>query len=70
MYTILDYLARYPQTLGVAELAEILDCTGRTAAQLCRDNYIVAARVAGKWSIHRDDLATQILALRSPLFAH
>lgn len=60
------FLASFPEVLKSRDLARIFGCSSRTASRLCHDRHLVAGKVRGEWCITREDLLSQVSALRSP----
>jgi hypothetical protein len=66
MYTIIDFLAPYPDELRSSDIADVLGCTVRTAVAICNHRHLVASKSGGQWMIAKDDLLEQLLAVRRP----
>lgn len=66
MYSIVNFLEPYPEVLKSAEIADVLGCTVRTAVAICNHRHLHASKLGGQWMITKEDLLSQLLALRRP----
>lgn len=61
-----SFLASFPEVLNSRDLARIFGCSSQAASRLCHDRHLLATKVRGEWCITREDLLSQVRALRSP----
>jgi hypothetical protein len=64
MYTIESLLSERPQSLTAREVAQILNCSVKEVARLCRNGQLPSTKEAGRWTVDRDELATLLMSRR------
>ena len=58
---MLDLFQNYPELLDVSDVADILHCSPKTAAKLCREGKIKAIKIGKGWTVPQTCLKDFIL---------